>query len=74
MITLTLGTHYEEFIRQQLAAGHFDTPSDLMREALRLMEERQPRLPGGPSSDRPLGVRETRSIFEQVRNQLRAQP
>ncbi|MBP2157776.1 MULTISPECIES: type II toxin-antitoxin system ParD family antitoxin [Asticcacaulis] len=73
MITLTLGTHYEEFIRQQLAAGHFDTPSDLMREALRLMEERQPKLPGGPSPDRPLGVRETRSIFAQVRSQLRVQ-
>ncbi len=73
MITLTLGTHYEEFIRQQLAAGHFDTPSDLVREALRLMEECQPKMPDVSSRGRPLGVRETRSIFEQVRSQLRAQ-
>jgi len=73
MITLTLGTHYEEFIRRQLAAGLFDTPSDLMCEALRLMEERQPVLPAVDLPDRPLGVRETRSIFAQVRSQLRAQ-
>jgi antitoxin ParD1/3/4 len=63
MITLTLGTHYEEFIRQQLAAGHFDTPSDLVREALRLMEERQPKMPDMSSSGRPFGARETRSSF-----------
>lgn len=74
MITLTLGTHYNEFIRQQLAAGHFDTPSDLMREALRLMEERHPKMPDISSSGRPFDVRETRSIFKQVRSQLRAQP
>jgi putative addiction module CopG family antidote len=73
MITLTLGTHYEEFIRQQLAAGHVAPPSDLVREALRLMEERQPKMPGVSSPGRPLGVRETRSIFEQVRSQVRAQ-
>lgn len=72
MITLTLGTHYEEFIRQQLAAGLFDTPSDLMCEALRLMEERRPGLTAADLPDRPLGARETRSIFAQVRSQLRA--
>lgn len=74
MTPLNLGTHYEGFIREQLASGHFDTVSELMREALRLLEERQTGAPTTALGSRPLDARQTRSVFESVRSQLRLQP
>jgi len=71
---LNLGIHYEAFIRDQLAAGHFDTVSDLMREALRLLEERQTGAPTLAVPDVRYDDFETRSVFESVRSQLRLQP
>lgn len=73
MTPLSIGTHYEHFVRHQLACGHFDTVSELMCEALRLLEERQL---GSPSTALPEAVydqSETRAIFAQVRDRLRKQ-
>lgn len=74
MRPLNLGTHYETFIRDQLAAGHFDTVSELMCEALRLLEERQSGTPTVGIEDPRFDDIATRSVFDRVRSQLRLQP
>jgi antitoxin ParD1/3/4 len=40
----TLGRHFEAFIQAQLASGRYNNASEVMRDALRLMEERERRL------------------------------
>ncbi len=37
----TLGEHFEEFIRQQIKAGRYQTASEVIRDALRLLEEEE---------------------------------
>ena len=40
----TLGKHYEAFIQSQLASGRYNNASEVVRDALRLMEEKERRL------------------------------
>jgi len=40
----TLGQHFEAFIQAQLASGRYNNASEVVRDALRLMEERVRRL------------------------------
>ncbi len=40
----TLGKHFESFIQGQLRSGRYNNASEVMRDALRLMEERERRL------------------------------
>ncbi|MBN8872254.1 MAG: type II toxin-antitoxin system ParD family antitoxin [Rhodospirillales bacterium] len=42
--SFTLGAHYEAFIQAQLASGRYNNKSEVVRDALRLMEERERRL------------------------------
>jgi antitoxin ParD1/3/4 len=42
--SVTLGTHYEKFITEQVAQGHFGTTSEAIRAGLRLLEEREVKL------------------------------
>jgi antitoxin ParD1/3/4 len=37
----TLGKHFESFVRGQLASGRYNNASEVLRDALRLMEERE---------------------------------
>jgi antitoxin ParD1/3/4 len=37
----TLGKHFESFVRNQLASGRYNNASEVLRDALRLMEERE---------------------------------
>ena len=40
----TLGAHFEGLVKKQLAKGRYNSASEVMRDALRLMEERERRL------------------------------
>src|SRR5262249_1771415 len=40
----TLGQHFEAFIQAQLASGRYNNASEVVRDALRLMEDRERRL------------------------------
>lgn len=38
-VTVTLGPHYEEFIREKIAGGRYNNVSEVVRAALRRLEE-----------------------------------
>ena len=42
-INLTLGAHFDAFIEQQLASGRYADANDVVRDALRLLENRERR-------------------------------
>jgi antitoxin ParD1/3/4 len=37
----TIGRHFEAFVQKQLASGRYSSASEVLRDALRLMEERE---------------------------------
>ena len=43
-VTVSLGPHYEEFIRQNIARGRYNNASEVIRAALRRLEEDETRL------------------------------
>lgn len=42
--SVTLGSHFEQFIDRQIADGRFGTVSEVIRAGLRILEEREARL------------------------------
>lgn len=42
--SFSLGEHFSAFVEAQVKAGRYDNASDVMRAALRLLEEREARL------------------------------
>jgi len=40
----SLGSHFETFVQSQLASGRYNNASEVLRDALRLMEERETKL------------------------------
>ncbi len=40
----SLGRHFETFVQDQLATGRYGNASEVLRDALRLMEEREVKL------------------------------
>lgn len=42
--SITLGDHFERFINQQVSKGRYASASEVLREGLRLVEEREGRL------------------------------
>ena len=42
--SLTLGPHWEKFVRREVASGRFASASEVVRAALRELEERRKRL------------------------------
>jgi antitoxin ParD1/3/4 len=40
----TLGEHFETFVKSQLASGRYGNATEVLRDALRLMEERERKL------------------------------
>jgi antitoxin ParD1/3/4 len=43
-VSFTLGDHFETFIQEQLDSGRYEDASDVVRDALRLLEERERKL------------------------------
>jgi antitoxin ParD1/3/4 len=43
-VTVTLGPHYEAFIQANIASGRYNNVSEVIRAALRLMEDEEARL------------------------------
>ncbi len=43
-VTVSLGPHYEEFIRQNIAGGRYNNASEVIRAALRRPDEDETRL------------------------------
>jgi antitoxin ParD1/3/4 len=42
--SFSLGEHFAKFVEAQVSEGRYDNASDVMRAALRLLEEREARL------------------------------
>ena len=42
--SLSLGEHWEEFIKQEIKSGRYSTASEVVRDALRELEDRGKRL------------------------------
>ena len=42
--SFSLGEHFSAFVESQVKEGRYDTASDVMRAALRLLEEREAKL------------------------------
>lgn len=42
--SLSLGGHWEEYIRQEIESGRYTTASEVVRDALRALEDRGKRL------------------------------
>ncbi|HHJ40312.1 MAG: antitoxin [Methylothermaceae bacteria B42] len=42
--SITLGPHFEDFINRQLKTGRFSSASEVIRAALRLLEEEETKL------------------------------
>lgn len=40
-MSYSVGSHFEDFIRNQLIVGRYNNASEVVREALRLLEERE---------------------------------
>ena len=42
--SMSLGEHWEMFIKNEIASGRYSTASEVVRDALRAMEERKSKL------------------------------
>ncbi len=43
-MSYAVGEHFDKFIREQVSAGRYNNASEVVREGLRLVEEREARL------------------------------
>ncbi len=77
----TLGKHFEAFVQAQLASGRYNNASEVLRDTLRLMEERERRMAaldvaiergmGDPKQGR---VHPAEAVFEELEAELASLP
>jgi antitoxin ParD1/3/4 len=77
----TLGKYFEDFVQAQLASGRYGNASEVLREALRLMEDRERRLAALDASiERGLAdikagrVHDADEVFDELEAELAALP
>lgn len=77
----TIGKHFESFVKSQLASGRYGNASEVLRDALRLMEERERRLAARDASiergvaDIKAGrVHDAEDVFDELEAELKALP
>jgi antitoxin ParD1/3/4 len=76
--SVTLGEHFEEFIAGQIEAGRYESKSEVIRAAMRLLEEREQKvialrqaLIEGEQSGEPVPY-SMASILEEARREAEA--
>jgi antitoxin ParD1/3/4 len=77
----TLGHHFESFVKGQLASGRYSSASEVVRDALRLMEEREKRraalhsaLMDGFADSQAGRVRDIDEVFDALEAEIDALP
>ena len=77
----TLGEHFEGFVQAQLASGRYNNASEVLRDALRLMEDRERRLAAldtaiarGVADIKAGRVHDPDVVFEDLEVELEALP
>lgn len=77
----TLGKHFEGFVKAQLAGGRYNNASEVLRDALRLMEDRERRLAASDAriargiADADAGrVHDLDTVFDELDAELAALP
>jgi len=77
----TLGKHFETFVQAQLASGRYGNASEVVRDALRLMEERERRLAAldaaiarGMADAEAGRVHDADQVFDELEAELEALP
>ena len=76
-MNISLTAHFEKFVKEVLSSGRFKSASEVVREGLRLLEEREARLAAlrreiaaGPDSGEPLAY-DAEAIKRRGREALR---
>ncbi len=77
----TLGKHFEAFVQAQLASGRYGNASEVLRDALRLMEERERKLAAldaailrGVADVGAGRVHDAGRVFDELETELEALP
>jgi antitoxin ParD1/3/4 len=77
----TLGSHFETFVQGQLASGRYSSASEVIRDALRLMEDREKRravlhaaLDQGLAEAAAGRVHDADEVFDELEAELAALP
>ncbi len=77
----TLGKHFESFVQAQLASGRYNNASEVLRDALRLMEDRERKLAALDTAiERGLAdidagrVTDADAVFDELEAELEALP
>ena len=79
--SFTLGKHFELFVQAQLASGRYNNASEVLRDALRLMEERERKLAAldvaierGMADIDAGRVHDAEEVFDELLTELEALP
>jgi antitoxin ParD1/3/4 len=77
----TLGKHFEAFVQAQLASGRYNNASEVLRDALRLMEDRERKLAAldaaierGMADINAGRVHDAEDVFAELEAELEALP